>query len=107
MFDLLSADPNIEVLQCQAQVKLTLAEIIYKPDFKCCDKRTGEVFYVEAKGFETPEWRIKRRLWMYYGPGRLEIYKGSHTRPKHFETVGLKGEAKADFTEPSPDNEQD
>jgi len=60
-------------IQQQDQILLTEAEILYKPDFKCIGGKSGD-FWCEAKGFETPEWRIKRRLWMHYGPGPLEIW---------------------------------
>lgn len=70
-------DPDIEVLKCQDRVFLSAAQIEYRPDFKCLRKSTGEIFWAESKGFETSDWRIKRRLWQSYGPGRLEIYKGS------------------------------
>jgi hypothetical protein len=60
-------------IQQQDQIYLTEAQILYKPDFKCVGGPEGD-FWVEAKGFETPEWRIKRRLWMVYGPGPLEVW---------------------------------
>lgn len=66
------------VLRTQVQVYLTKAKILYKPDFECKDPDTDEIFYVEYKGCETPTWRIKRKLWKYYGPGRLLIYKGNY-----------------------------
>lgn len=72
-------------VQQQDHVYLTDARIHYIPDFLCIDK--GEKFWVEAKGMETPEWRLKLKLWRVYGPGRLEIYKGSHLRPKLVEVV--------------------
>ena len=64
---------EFKAIQQQDQIYLTAAEILYKPDFKCTGGPEGD-FWVEAKGFETPEWRIKRRLWMHYGPGPLEIW---------------------------------
>ena len=73
-------------ISCQTRVKLTDAEIVYIPDFRVTDPQ-GMDTYVEAKGFETPEWRIKRRLWEHYGPGPLLIYKGSHTRLRLAETI--------------------
>ena len=66
----------------QAKVYLTEARILYLPDFKAVDGRTGEVVWVEAKGFETPVWRIKRKLWMAgYGPGKLLVFGGSYASP--------------------------
>jgi hypothetical protein len=68
---------EIEILQTQASVYLTAARILYKPDFRILDRKLHCEVWVEYKGFETPEWRIKRRLWEYYGPGPLRIYKGA------------------------------
>lgn len=55
-------------------------------DFKCT-LVDGSVLYVEAKGFETPEYRIKRRLWIHNKIGKLEIWKGYHTRPILHEVI--------------------
>lgn len=74
-------------LQCQRHVRLTDAEITYIPDFRAFNTETNNVEYFEAKGFETPVWRIKKKLWQYYGPGKLYIYKRSKLGPKLVETV--------------------
>jgi predicted nuclease of restriction endonuclease-like RecB superfamily len=71
---------ELSIIQVQPQVRLSAAEILYKPDFLIQDLKINERVYVEYKGYETPEWRIKRRLWMAYGPGKLRIYKGSGLR---------------------------
>lgn len=63
-------------LQCQDTVELTDAKIVYKPDFRLTNL-DGSFTWVEAKGYETPEWRIKKKLWKVYGPGPLIIYKGT------------------------------
>lgn len=60
-------------IQVQDHVYLTDARILYIADFKI--KRDEEFEWIEFKGFETDVWRIKRRLWIHYGPGRLRIYK--------------------------------
>ena len=80
---------------CQDAIYLTDARILYRPDFRVRDAQTSEVYWVEAKGFETSDWRIKRRLWIAYGAGRLVIVKGSGARlrvheelvPKHSRIV--------------------
>lgn len=77
-YEVLKNDPEIEILQTQPQVYLTAAKILYKPDFKCKEKKTGLVFYVEYKGVETASWRIKKKLWKSYGPSFLQIFKGSY-----------------------------
>lgn len=70
---------ELRVIRTQARVSLTDAGIVYMPDFECEDE--NGIFYCEAKGMETPEWRIKLKLWRFYGPGRLEIWKGSAAKP--------------------------
>lgn len=74
-------------IKCQETVYLTDAKIIYKPDFSYFDINSGTRIYAEAKGYETSDWRIKRKLWMFYGPGKLEIYKGSANNFKLYETL--------------------
>ncbi len=83
---------DLVFIQQQDHVYLTEARIHYIPDFLCTDPITGINFWVEAKGMETPEWRLKLKLWRFYGPGKLEIYKGSHLRPVLIEVVTPKGE---------------
>lgn len=65
-------------LRQQVSVYLTNARIQYIADFSAevaIGVDAGQVVYYEAKGFETPVWRIKRRLWIHYGPGILLVYK--------------------------------
>ena len=78
---------EIDIVQTQSNVYLTDAKILYIPDFECEDKKTEQIFFVEAKGMETPVYRIKRRLWKFYGPGPLIVYKGSHDRIFEHETI--------------------
>lgn len=61
----------------QVSVKMTKAKIEYRPDYSAVNTSTGEVEYFEYKGFPTDVWRIKRRLWMNYGPGKLHIWVGN------------------------------
>lgn len=77
-------------LKCQDTVYLTYARIIYKPDFSYTDAETLKKEYAEFKGFETPEWRIKLRLWKEYGPGKLKIFKGSYKKIYLEETIAPK-----------------
>lgn len=64
---------EIKDLRCQESVYLTDAEIRYIPDFSFVNVSTGEKEFWEFKGFETAEWRLKKKLWRYYGPGKLVI----------------------------------
>lgn len=81
---------EIKILSHQPRVHLTDARILYIPDFKCLQLKTNEEFFVEAKGHETPDWKIKKRLWAYYGPASLHIWRGTYLRPvlKQILTVG-------------------
>lgn len=71
---------EIRDIKTQVRVKLTLAEIVYIPDFSYVDCKTGATCYAEAKGVETDVWRIKRRLWAFYGNGALYVFKGSYKK---------------------------
>ena len=78
---------ELVVLQTQAHVYLSEARIGYVPDFMCKNLKTGEVFYVEAKGFANDRWPILKKLWAAYGPGTLEIWMGNYTHPQLAETI--------------------
>ena len=80
-------------------VFLTDARVQYRPDFRWTNAATGETEYGEFKGFETPEWRIKRRLWSVYGPGKLYIWRGSVSRLTLDEVITPKN-SQSDVDEP-------
>ena len=67
---------EIKDFKREVPVMLTKAKIKYVADF-CVENFEGGKYFIEAKGFETPTWRIKKRLWEYYGDGRLEVWKRS------------------------------
>lgn len=62
-------------------------DIYYIPDFSWVDNATQALCYTEAKGFVKPEFIIKKKLWIHLIPNRLEIYTGSHLRPKLYEVI--------------------
>lgn len=78
---------ELTIDQVQDHVHLSLARILYVPDFKCMSLTTHEPFWVEAKGFEAPRWPTIKKLWKFYGPGPLEIWKGDHRNPRLVETI--------------------
>lgn len=55
-------------------------KIEYIADFSAIETKSGERIYIEAKGFDEPKWRLKRRLWKHTGPGRLQVWKGSYKK---------------------------
>lgn len=78
---------EIEIIQAEEHVYLSDARICYIADFKCKDLKTGEMLYVEAKGFANDRWPIIKKLWAAYGPANLEIWMGSHLRPTLKEII--------------------
>lgn len=75
-----------EIILLQRQDKITfywngVKIISYIPDFKCQLVATGEVFWVEAKGFKDALWSVKEACWRAAGPGRLEMWEGDARRP--------------------------
>lgn len=82
---------KLEFLRCQVHVFLTDARIEMVPDFCAFDIDLQQEVYYEAKGFETDIWKLKRKLWTYYGPGRLRILKGNAQRFRVVEEIIPKG----------------
>lgn len=78
---------ELKDLKCQVHVYLTSARIHMIPDFSAIDTKTNELEYYEGKGFETPVWRIKRKLWKYYGWGPLFVYKAQGNALVLHETI--------------------
>jgi Protein of unknown function (DUF1064) len=84
-----------EIASIQVQDHITICgpaghecprKVEYISDFKC-GQFDGTSFWVEAKGFENDRWPMKKTLWKHYGPGRLEIWKGTYRNPVLVETV--------------------
>lgn len=86
---------ELKIKQHQKHIYLSEARVIYIPDFECVDVASGAIFYVEAKGFESPRWPTVKKLWKFFGPGRLEIWKGTYKNPKLVETIIPKTESDA------------
>ena len=77
---------EIKSIKVQDQLYLGGARIGYRADFRC-EGMNGEIWWVEAKGMDGQRWRIIKKLWAFDGPGKLEIYKGSHLKPYLDETI--------------------
>lgn len=97
MLKLMEKAGEIEILQCQDHVHLTSERILYIPDFKIMDKRLNEIIWIEFKGFETDIWKIKKKLWRGYGPGRLRIYKGQGLKIRLVEEIIPKFQEQLEF----------
>lgn len=72
---------EVSAIDCQPVVEL-VAGIRYRPDFVFNETYRGEsglrcmrTVYVDVKGVETREFRLKCKLWKQFGPGPLRIVK--------------------------------
>ena len=82
MLKLLERNGQIKIIELQPKVYMTNARILFILDFLI--EQNGEKIYIEFKGFETPVYKIKKRLWRHYGKGLLRILK---KRGFEFDTV--------------------
>lgn len=76
----------------QVAVELTEAKLRYKIDFSFIEMTMpgnwqDNIAYAEAKGCSTDRWLIAEKLWPYYGPSRLYIYKGDWRDPRLVEII--------------------
>lgn len=81
LLKLMEAAGEIRDIVVKPNVHLTDSRILMIPDFKAFHLDTETEQYHEAKGFETPMWRIKLKLWKDYGPAPLHIYRGNFRKP--------------------------
>lgn len=76
-----------EIREIETQQTIDLvAQIRLKVDYVFFDVQLNETVYGEYKGFETPEWLLKKKLWRVFGPGRLRIFSGTYPR-YHIEEI--------------------
>ncbi len=78
---------QIRIDKIQAHVYLTDARILCIPDFMITNLETGRQEFIEAKGFSTERFLLIKKLWGYYGPATLKIYKGTYKKIFLAETV--------------------
>ncbi len=83
---------EVRNIKCQQTVVLIPGppgvRIAWKIDFSCENKEFNwETEYVEAKGVETSDYKLKLKLYKHNPPARLTIYKGSYQRPKVYEII--------------------
>lgn len=77
---------EISDLKIQQRVYLLRdPDIYYIADFSFV--RDGVLVFAEAKGMETPEWKLKKKLWIHFVPHNLEIWRGSYSRPRLDEII--------------------
>lgn len=72
---LLEKCKKLKDIKVKPNIFLTEARIRMIPDFAAAECESGKLIYIEAKGFETEVYLLKRKLWKFYGPGELHVYK--------------------------------
>lgn len=77
----------IELLELQPKIYLTNARILYKPDFHI--RESGVDIYIDFKGVETAGFRLKKRLWMHYGPAMLRLVRKRSGRFEIYDEINL------------------
>jgi len=75
----------IDSIEVQPKVYLTEARILYKSDFLVTEN--GKKYYVDIKGMQTPVFRLKLKLWKFYGAGELRLIKKSGKKFIEIERV--------------------
>lgn len=68
-----------------------LGPIDYRPDFAVRRTPVGVWYWADVKGMETPEFRLKCKLWAECGPGTLYVVKLSGKRFKVARVIESKG----------------
>jgi predicted nuclease of restriction endonuclease-like RecB superfamily len=70
---LMHRNRQIKFIERQPKVYMTLARILYIPDFVI--EEAGERIYIDVKGHRTKDFNLKARLWEYYGQGVLRLIR--------------------------------
>lgn len=78
---------EITDIKCKQTVHLTRADISWCIDFSFIDLKSGELMYCEAKGVQDKRYMIVKKLYKFYGPAALEIWKGTWQSPYLEETI--------------------
>lgn len=77
-----------EISEIRRQVPVVVTvEITTKVDFSAIDNKTGQTFYIEAKGMEDDRFKLIKKGWRKSVDGVLEIWKGKADRLKLAERI--------------------
>lgn len=90
VFDLLKLMEKageVRDIRVKPNVFLTRSRIRMIPDFGCFHIEMDRDVYVEAKGYATDVWAIKKKLFKHYGDRPLLIYAGTYKSPKFVEMI--------------------
>lgn len=77
----------VEHLAHEDTLYLSAARYRYVADFKLKNAHTGEIFWREAKGQADGRWPTTKKMWKFYGFGRLEIWMGEWRNPRLAKTI--------------------
>jgi predicted nuclease of restriction endonuclease-like RecB superfamily len=68
----------IDKIEVHPKIYLTDARILYISDFLITEG--DKKYYIDIKGMQTPVFRLKLKLWKFYGAGELRLIKKSGNR---------------------------
>ena len=78
---------EIKLIKCQQRVHLVCG-IYWKVDFQFYTTKKNRQVWAEFKGFEDARYLLIKKLWACgFGPGELEVWKGSWQRPYLAEKI--------------------
>lgn len=75
LLKLMELSGELSDLKTQVTIRMTDADLRWIMDFSYFDNKKGCLVFADFKGFETERWAILKKLWPFYGPGPLVIYK--------------------------------
>lgn len=78
---------TISNIRVKHKIVFNDTDISWNIDFSFIDLASGDIIFCEAKGLETADYKIKKKLWQTHGHGVLEVWKGTAARPVLAETI--------------------
>ena len=88
---LLERAKEIKILKNQPNVFLTEARIRVIPDWLIYRVRSNEEIYIDFKGYDGQSWLRNRKLWKFYGPRPMEVWRRNGNRFVLSETIIPRG----------------
>lgn len=85
-FQFLEIQGLLKILKVQPNVFLTDAKLKVIPDW-LLEYPGGDLRYADYKGLESQSWGRNKKLWKFYGPAPMEVWKSKGDRFFVTETI--------------------